>query len=498
MFGTLRKRKQVIYLFITAAMILGMGFFGMGTAMQTMNSRSGAVATVDGQPIMAAELEERVDSQRRRVRQMLGDQADAFMQQLNLEGRALEEVIDEKVSLVEAKRLQITVPDAELVDFIANSPNFQKDGKFDVDSYEKIPNRGAMEARIRDDLANNKFHEYVYERIRLTPTELRNSFLLKETKADVQYARINLVELGSKAKPSTEQLKAALADGPALEAYYQEKKSEYAVPASAQYRQIRVGIPFQASAAQKDQAKKRINEIAGELNASNFNEVAKAKSDDEYAKKGGEVGWTDLKNVDKQVKEALLKLDPGQVSQVVETNFAFYLLKVEQKKPETQKSLEEVKSVVAEKVATRKAAESFAAQKQKEWEKLLAEGKSLDSELKKAGIELKKSGPFSLGQGYLPNVGKADEIVDAIFTLTPQSPVYPKLVGFQGDYFYVKLLTLDRAKEAEFTKNPDTFEKSLSSSLQTELYKDWMEEAKKRTKIVSLVKTAPVAETVEN
>lgn len=488
MFGTLRKRRQSIYLVITGAMILGMGFFGIGTAMKNQEAQSGAVAIVNGEPVTADEVGRRIRMQQQRVRAMLGDQADAFMAQMNLEGRALDEAIDEKVSLLESKRLHIGVPDAELVEVLSTIPDFQKDGKFDVDSYEKIPNRGEYEAGIRENLANNKFHEYVYERIRLTPTEIRNSYMVKETKADVQYARINLNEMAAKTKPTAEQLSAAAADQPALDAYFQEHRSEFTVPASAQLRQIRVAVPFQASAAQKDEAKKKIQAIAVEANSANFAEVAKAKSDDEYAKKGGEMGWTDVKNLEPQVRSAIEKLEPGQITGVLETPYAFLLVKVEGKKAEKQKELAEVKGVVTEKVAAKKASTAFAAEKQKAFDQILAQGKSLEPELKKANIEVKKTGPFSLGQGYLPNVGKADELLDAIFTLTLAKPVYPKLVRFQDDYYYLKLLTLDKAKESELAKNPETFDKSLASSLQMELYKDWMEDAKKKAKIQTLVK----------
>lgn len=497
MFDTMRKRKQVIYLFITAAMVLGMGFFGVGTAMRSADQRAGAVAVVNGEPILAKEVAQRVEAQERRVRQMLGDQAEAFLPQLNLRGRAMEEVIEEKLSLHEAKKMHIAVSDTELVSFISSQPYYQKDGKFDLDAYEKLPNRGDYEAQLREDLTNNKFHQYVYERIRLTPAEVKNSYLVKETKADVQYAKFNLEEAARKNKPTADKVKAALADKPALEKYFEEHKAEYITPASAQIKQIRVGVPFQASAEQKQAARKKIDAIATKATSANFSEVAKTDSDDEFAKKGGEVGWVDLSTREEPLRQAIEKLDPGQVSPVVETTFGYYLVKLEQKKPAAQKALADVQQTIAEKVATEKEATAWAKSTKETWEKQLAAGKPLDAELKKANIEIKKTGPFSLGQGYIPNLGKADAVLEAIFSLTPEKPIYPTLVEYQGDLYYVKLSTLEKAKPEELTKNQDSFDKSTASALQMELYKNWIEQAKKKATIVSNVKQAPQAQQVE-
>ena len=139
----------------------------------------------------------------------------------------------------------------------------------------------------------------------------------------------------------------------------------------------------------------------------------------------------------------------------------------------------EVKRQIASTMLAESLRNQFADEKKKEWDKQLAAGTSIEPELKKLKVEMKKTGPFSVGQGYIPNVGQADPIVDAVFELTMEHPFPKRLIPFQNGYYFIKLVSLDSPKLADFAKDEEVLEKSVGTALQTELITDWVTKLQK-------------------
>lgn len=478
MLDSIRKRKDsFISTFIILAVVAVMAFYGLGQLTKDNDVGGGAAAWVNGEMISKREFQQEWERRIYQYQSLLGGQFDQrLLDQLQLPQRTLDELVQYKLLAQQAKKMGIVVPDSELADHIRGLPYYQKDGKFNYDLYSKIPNRGQEEKARREQLAVTKLQGYLNDRIRLPLSEVERSYQMRETKVDLDYAKIDLNALAGSRKATPAQVDAFLktAKNEELEAYYNSHRREYSEPAQVKLRQIRIGIPYEATVAQKNEAKKKIDDIAKEVNEKNFAAVAKAKSDDEYAKKGGEVGWIKRGTLERALETAMDTLTPGKVSAPVETTFGYFILQIEEKKPEVIKSLEQVKRQVAEKLVAEKTAKQFADEKRAEWDKMLASGKSIEGELKALKIDVKKTGPFSIGQGYIPNVGQADAVVDEVFQLTAANPLPKKLVPFQESFYYVKLRSVERPKEGDFAKNREMIEKSVATSLRTEVMSNWV------------------------
>lgn len=485
MLDSIRKRKEnFLYSLVILAVVAVMALFGV-SKMGNDQAGDGAAAWVNGEVITQREFHQMLEYKLMQYQSMLGNQYDEkLLNALQVPQKTLEELIQYKLLSQQAKKLGLKVPDVELADSIRQSPQFQKDGKFDAAAYSKLPNRGIEEKQRRERLATIKLQNYLADRIRITPEELKTAILLKDTTVNLEYAKIDVGALAPKNPATPSELEAFLKATPEadLKAHYEGHKKEFTERAQAKIRQIRVGVPFKASDAVKNQSKIAIDTIAKQVNAENFEAIARGKSDDEHAKKGGNVGWITRGNLEKPLEEALNKLAVGQVSPPIETPYGYFILQLLETKPEKVRPFEEVKNEIAQTLYKDHVKHTFVEKKVKEWEGQLAQGKSLDAELKKNKVELKKTGIFSLGQGYIPGVGQVDSMIDAVFTLTKQDPIAKKLYFFQDSYYYVKLSSMDLAKVQD-QKATDAVEKTIATSLQGELITSWIKNLEKKASI---------------
>lgn len=90
-----------------------------------------------------------------------------------------------------------------------------------------------------------------------------------------------------------------------------------------------------ATDAAEDSARARAEEILGRVNAGeDFAELARAFSGDPgTASLGGDLGWFRRGRMVREFEEAAFSLTDGQISDVVETDFGFHIIKVERMRP---------------------------------------------------------------------------------------------------------------------------------------------------------------------
>ena len=472
-----KQSNSLVSTFLILVVAATMAFL-WGTTKYDSSERDpdGVAAWVNGEAVTKREFAREYESLLYRYQSMLGNQFDEkFLQALQVPQHALESLVNNKLLFQQAKRVGISVPDQELADHIKNLPYFQKEGKFSQELYNRIPDKGREEKMQREALALHKFQGYLIDRVKFTPTELRNVYLMKETKVDLDYAEIQFEKLAESHKMTKEETDSFTKSAPEADfkKYYDEHLKDFSDPAVVELYQIRVGMPFQASPQKKDEAKAKIQSIHSKVTAENFSEQAKTQSDDEYAKKGGFAGWVKRGSLEPGLEKALDKLELNKVSTPIETPFGWYILKVAGKKDQVTKPLVDVKKTIGEKLALESYKKKFAETTRGDWEKKLATG-NLEGELKKWKIEIKKTGPFSVGGGFVPNIGQLDGVMDGVFALSKKEPVAKKFVQVGDKYYYMKLRTLEYAKDQEFSKGAEVTEKGSITSLQGELLNRWI------------------------
>ena len=90
-----------------------------------------------------------------------------------------------------------------------------------------------------------------------------------------------------------------------------------------------------------------------------FSEIAIEKSAGPSAPQGGDLGYLTKGTIIPEIEEVVFALELEELSEVIKTDFGFHILKITEKKPETVKTLEEVKEDIIQTLLPDKQKEAF-------------------------------------------------------------------------------------------------------------------------------------------
>lgn len=132
MLKALRQRAKYFY-FLFIIVIITFIFWGIGTNPDESVS---IVAQVENHKITREEFWRSYEGVRNNYRQILKENfTEEIEKGLNLKEMVLNNLIDQKASLVIAEQFKITVSEKELQDAITQDPRFSRDGVFRKDIY---------------------------------------------------------------------------------------------------------------------------------------------------------------------------------------------------------------------------------------------------------------------------------------------------------------------------------------------------------------------------
>lgn len=136
-----------------------------------------------------------------------------------------------------------------------------------------------------------------------------------------------------------------------IERYYQENKTEYKVEDQVKLRMI---VLNKTSETDAEGAGKLAGEILAKLKEGvPFSEMASIHSQGSQASKGGEWGWVERSVLRKELAEVAFSLKPGELSNVIDTPQAYYLMLVEDRRTAHSKPLSEVQTEIEKMLMTK-------------------------------------------------------------------------------------------------------------------------------------------------
>ena len=141
-------------------------------------------------------------------------------------------------------------------------------------------------------------------------------------------------EVTGKIKVSDEETKA----------FYDKNPQLFQQPEQIKASHILIKVQADAPADQKAEARKKIEDVQQKVKkGEDFATLAKTYSEGPSGPKGGDLGYFRRGQMVKPFEEAAFSLKPDETSEIVETQFGYHLIKVNDKKPAKKMTYAEVK-----------------------------------------------------------------------------------------------------------------------------------------------------------
>lgn len=130
-----------------------------------------------------------------------------------------------------------------------------------------------------------------------------------------------------------------------VKAYYDSHPEFFKKPASVTASHILIKVKEDATEAEKAEALKKIKKVQERLNkGEDFAEVAKEASEGPTAARGGKLGKFTKGQMVPSFEEVAFSLEPGKISDIVETKYGYHIIEVQENNPETTVPFEAVKA----------------------------------------------------------------------------------------------------------------------------------------------------------
>jgi peptidyl-prolyl cis-trans isomerase D len=163
--------------------------------------------------------------------------------------------------------------------------------------------------------------------------------------------------------------------------------------------------------------------------------------DEATAGKGGDLGYFSRGGLNPALEAAAFKLDVGMVSEPILTPQGYELIKVEEKKAETDPDFESVKDKIVKKLLEEKARKKADAISDKFYEQVYR-SEDLQGPAKQFGLQVKQADSVTKAGG-IPDLGSDPKMMDEAFQLKTDD--ISKLLKIGDTYLVMKLSKVQRA-----------------------------------------------------
>jgi peptidyl-prolyl cis-trans isomerase D len=379
-----------------------------------------------------------------------------FIRRLNLEKTTLQELINSKVILSEAREQGIFATDDEVSAMIKEFPAFQdQSGRFGGRDYYKLVlaeyfhmTPADFENAVRDQIIHSKFRNLITAGIIIPEQSLMEEYRNRNEKIKFDYLTLERKNFSDQIDFAEEEMKAffeenrenyrttekrnfdyayfktseiqegiEVTDEQIREEYDNSRETSYKRDEQRRARHILLKVPAEATdeeaAALKQQAEDLLTRIrAGE----DFEELAKQYSEDDMSKvEGGDLGLFSRGRMVPEFDEKAFTMAIGEVSEPVRTDFGWHLIKLEEIVGGGYIPFEDVQDSIRRKLTWPRAQEE-AERRAAQFAAKAKEATSLAGAAVELGLELKETGFFEAGD-RLPDIGSSPEFTEAAFAM---------------------------------------------------------------------------------
>lgn len=398
MFDFIRTHQRLMQLVLLVLILPSFVLIGV-SGYTTYVSGDNELVKVGDSAITAQEYDQARRAQLDQFQRQMGTAFDPALLENEPTRRALlESLIDRRVIIDVATNERFSASDAALRNVIANTPDFQEDGKFSAGRYNELLAMSGLDSKMyeqgrRSELALDR----VLGPVRATGTVpapvaslLRQALVAERT---LRLASFDAADYREGIQVSDEDIaawyeehksefalpeqvsiqylllneEAAMKNLPAiseaeLKKYYEQNKARYVQPPRVDVSHILISVPAGANGEAREAARKSAQEIADRVAAdpASFADVAREASQDAgTARNGGKLGWISHGMWPEAIEKAVFALEKGKVSGVVEGPEGFHVFKADDVQAEQGESFEQARAKVESEVRRQLGAEQF-------------------------------------------------------------------------------------------------------------------------------------------
>ena len=421
---------------------------------------SDTVAKVEGREITSGEFRRTYQAQLQAYRSAYGNNmSEQLLKQLGIDQQILQQMVDERAALAEADRLGISVSDEEVRQRIFTMPAFQDNGAFIGDvRYQQLLRMqrppmtpSEFEDNVRRGLAVEKLRASVTDWLSVPDNDLEREYRRRNDKVKLAVVSITAdsfrpqvsatdAEIASHFDahkndfkiPEKRKIRYLLIDIDAMRARvtvppadiereYNNNVEQYSTPEQVRASHILLKTEGKDDAAVKAKAEELLKQARS---GADFTELAKKNSEDEAsAKNGGDLDYFGRGRMVPEFDQAVFAMTPGQISDLVKTQYGYHVIKLVDKKPAATRPLAEVRQQVSDQLAYQRA-QAQAADLAQSLEKQIKSPSDLDKVAKAQGLAVQESGFFARDEPIL-GLGPAPEAASKAFDMKPNEVAGP-------------------------------------------------------------------------
>ena len=444
---------------------------------QGVAGNSDVVASVEGRDITVGRFRQEYQRQMQAYRSQFGGNVDERMlKQLGIDQRIVQQMIERETGLAEASRLGITATDEEVRARIAAMPGLTENGQFIGEQrYRQLLQLQNMtpqefEEEIRSGVTLQKLHAALTNWITVSDKELEDEYKRRNEKVklavvsfpadkfreglDATDAELNTYYEAHKNELKVSEkrkVKYALVDMQAIrtrtqvsaediQRSYEDNKQQYSTPEQVRASHILLKTEGKDDATVKKQAEDLLAKVK---KGADFSKLATEFSEDDASKvKGGDLDFFGKGQMVPEFDKAAFSMKPGEISDLVKTQYGYHIIKLTEKKDATTKSLDEVRAQIEDQIKWDRA-QTEAQRIADDVAKSLKQPADIDTFAKGRGLTVGESALFTkdepiAGLGMAPAISqrafelKDGEVSEAI--RTPQGFAFITVTGRQDAY----------------------------------------------------------------
>jgi len=401
MFDYVRKHTKIMMGLMFLLIIPSFVLFGID-GYSRFREKGATVARVGGDDITQGEWDDSHKKEADRVRASMPNLDPKLLDSPQARYATLERLVHARVLTLAAESSHFSTTDARLARELQSIPEIaslrRPDGTLDIERYRLLVGSQGMtpemfEASIRNEIATRQVEAGVVQTgfAAHVPADLAlNAFYERR---EVQLARFTTADFAGQVKPSEAELEAyyqanqSLFQAPEqasveyivldinavrknislneqdLKSYYEQNAARLSGNEERRASHILITAAKSAPAAEREKARARAQELLAAVRKApdSFADVARKNSQDPgSAANGGDLDFFARGAMVKPFEDAAFALKKGEISDVVESDFGFHVIKLTDVKTPKRKSFEELRASLEEDLKNQQARARYA------------------------------------------------------------------------------------------------------------------------------------------